>query len=339
MKIAVALVLANSAVVTQSQPWDWGDDTEWAQYDETKAVCRALRNREPPASDRPTREQARALQGCDSQALYYGIGMPPDPIRARQCAFLEAEPSDDLVFGGRPMLMTIYANGIGAARDLDVAIHLACGYQGAPAEVDGRIRHLVELRDTGWTGNDFHVCDDITSGFMMGHCAGQEAARNDVRRAAILERTTRGWSEADRRAFASLQRALEAYVSSRNLEIDMSGTMRGALQVGAEEVVKDEFVRTIDQLEGGAAPRFDHAQFEAADAELNRAYREAMRGEFSDCPGCVTADGIRDAQRAWLRYRDAFLAFAAVHYPQVSRDSLAAWLTQQRTALLRPEPE
>ena len=45
-------------------------------------------------------------------------------------------------------------------------------------------------------------------------------------------------------------------------------------------------------------------------------------------------DGIRDAQRAWLRYRDAFLAFAALRYPQVTRDSLSAWLTEKRTKML-----
>jgi hypothetical protein len=56
-----------------------------------------------------------------------------------------------------------------------------------------------------------------------------------------------------------------------------------------------------------------------------------------ESPGAVTREGIRDAQRAWLRYRDSFLAFASVKYPKISRDSLAAWLTDKRTAMLIPE--
>ncbi|PSJ41689.1 lysozyme inhibitor LprI family protein [Allosphingosinicella deserti] len=50
--------------------------------------------------------------------------------------------------------------------------------------------------------------------------------------------------------------------------------------------------------------------------------------------GAVTRTGIRDAQRAWLRYRDAFLAFAKVKFPAVASDSLAAWLTDKRTEML-----
>ena len=35
------------------------------------------------------------------------------------------------------MLMTIYANGVGAARDLDLATALACQVEGAAAKSDG----------------------------------------------------------------------------------------------------------------------------------------------------------------------------------------------------------
>jgi uncharacterized protein YecT (DUF1311 family) len=339
VKIAAVLALSSSALLTASQSYDWSDDTQWDGFEESKAICRSVRNLEPPASDRPTLAQARALQDCSSEALYYGIGIPPDPVRARQCAFLEMDSDEGLVFGDRSMLMTMYANGVGAQRNLDVAIHLACGIEGAPAEVDGRVRHLAELRDTHWTGNDFHLCDDVTSGLMMGHCSGHAASIAEARRAAVLVRLAAGWSEAQRRAFAPLQQAEQAYAHARAEEIDLTGSARGAFAVTAEEQVNEEFLRTLDQLEGSAAPDLTHAQFEAADGELNRVYRELMRAEHFDCPGCVTAEGIRAAQRAWLRYRDAFLAFAAVRYPQLQRDSLSALLTRQRIAILREGAE
>jgi uncharacterized protein YecT (DUF1311 family) len=55
--------------------------------------------------------------------------------------------------------------------------------------------------------------------------------------------------------------------------------------------------------------------------------------------GTLDREAARAAQRAWLGYRDAFVAFAAAKYPGVSRDSMAAWLTRQRTRMLLGEAE
>lgn len=340
-RFAAAAVLAGLSALAAAQ--DWGDvrDEYSKDYAESKALCRQLKRFEPPAADRPSAAAARTLKGCDSEALYYGIGVKRDPDKARQCAFLEAQKpvEQQAVFGGRTMLMTIYANGVGAKRNLDVAAHLACGIEGAPAETDGRVRHLTELKAKRWTGSDFHYCDDITSGFAMGHCAGQSARIGSVERDSKLERLTSGWTPAERKGFEAVKSAHAAYVDARGSgEIDLMGTDRAALQIGAEEQLKDELLETLQRLSAGRAPVFSRAAFAAEDAKLNAAYRKRLAGiEPVDSPGAVTKAGVRGAQRAWLRYRDAFLAFAAVKFPNVTRDSLAAWLTQKRTAMLSEE--
>ena len=346
MKIVATLGLAifGFALAAGVQTQDWGDSEEsWTSsedFERSKALCRELRDREPPEADRPTPAQARALQGCDSEALYYGIGRPADPVTARQCAFLELGGDSGSVFSGRTMLMTIYANGVGARRDLDVAIHLACGVDGAPAESHGRVSHLAELRDGHWTGNDFGYCDDITSGLAMGYCAYHDAAIAGASRDARFATIAARWTPREHQLFALLRQGHDAYVSAHGEgEVDLTGTARGAMAIHAEEALRDEFLTMIERLDAGRAPRLSSARFPAADAALNAAYREAMRGPFYDSPGSVTREGIRNAQRAWLRYRDAFLAFAASHYAQMPRDSLAAWLTEQRTALLRQGSE
>jgi len=343
VKIAGALIglaALGFGLAAGAQTEDWGDRNDsWAsseEYESSKALCRELRDREPPDADRPTPAQARALPGCDSEALYYGIGRPADPVKARQCAFLEMERDAGSVFSGRTMLMTIYANGVGARRDLDVAIHLACGVDGAPAESHGRVSHLAELRDRSWSGSDFGYCDAITSGLAMGYCAGHDARIAGARRDARLAQLSARWTPRERRLLAPLRQAVDAYATAHGEgEIDLTGTARGAMTVGAEEALRDEFLAMIERLETGRAPHFSTARFQAADAALNAAYREAMRGPFYESPGSVTREGIQTAERAWLRYRDAFLAFAALRYPQLPRDSLAAWLTEQRTLLLR----
>lgn len=345
MKIVAALAAAAFLLLAGAADpaWDWGDaNDEWNSspgFESSKALCRQLRGREPPSADRPDAATATALQGCDSEALYYGIGVPADPVRARQCAFLEAERADgEGPFSGRAMLMTIYANGAGAKRDLDVAIHLACGVDGAPMESHGRVMHLAELKAERWTGSDFHFCDDITSGLAGGYCAHHGARIAGAARAAALAALTGRWSEAEKRALERLRRAHANYAEARSGgEVDLAGTLRAAFQVEAEEALHIELFDMLRRLAAGDAPHFTAAQLRAADAELNAEYRKVMRGSFEDYPGAVTREGIRSAQRAWLGYRDAFLAFAAVKFPEVPRESLAAWLTRQRIELLRPE--
>jgi hypothetical protein len=337
--LAVALAIAAAA----EAPWDWGDTKdEWnssPDFDRSKALCRKVRGREPPASDGPDRAAAASLKGCDSEALYYGIGMPEDPVRARQCAFLEAEREDGGVFSGRTMLMTIYANGVGAKRDLDVAIHLACGVEGAPMESHGRVTHLAELKAKAWKGRDFHFCDDITSGLAMGYCASHSANMAGPLREKALAAMSAGWTAAEKQAFARLRTAHEAYVEAHGSgEVDLTGTARGAMVVGAEEALREELVKVLERLRSGRALPTPAARLPAEDAALNAAYRRRLRevaegGEFSG----MTPASVRTAERAWLRYRDSFLAFAAVKFPRVPRDELAAWLTRQRTALLMAE--
>ena len=116
------------------------------------AVCKRLEDRAPPAADRPTPAQARALKDCDSEALYYGEKGPPDFVKARLCAFQEddegkGDSRTEDVFAGQTILMQLYANGLGGVkRDLDQATAYACAIDGAPAEVDGRVQHLQALK-------------------------------------------------------------------------------------------------------------------------------------------------------------------------------------------------
>jgi uncharacterized protein YecT (DUF1311 family) len=330
--LALAAALAAAIAAAPAPRWDWGDVKDDYGMEASKALCRQLKGREPPASDRPSAAEAQALEGCDSEKLYYGIGVRADPVKARQCAFLEAGRDDGDVFSGRTMLMMVYANGKGARQDYDVAIHLACGIEGAPAESDGRVTDLAERRKRGDRDGDFDFCDGITSGLAAGYCASHAAGVDEAKRAAAWARLTAGWPVADRQALVRLKAAHKAFAGAHSEgELDLSGTLRGAIAIGAEEALAKELLAMVEQLEAGRAPAYGHAQYAAADAALNARYRKALAAvEPNGGPGAVTREGIRGAQRAWIAYRDAFLAFAAPRYPKVSRESLATWLTLKR---------
>lgn len=338
--LAVSALLLGLGGYAGAQVEDWGDARDEIssspEYYRSKAICRRLKGRRAPASDAPDPATAAKLKGCDSEALYYGIGMKADPVRARQCAFIEMEGEGASVFSGRTMLMTVYANGLGGTRDLDLATHFACEIDGAPAESHGRILHLQELKAKNWSGRDFHYCDDITSGLAMGYCADHGAAISGARRDAALAGLTDRWNGAEKQAFASLREAHAAFVEAHgNGELDLAGTARAAMQIGAEERLRDELIDMLQRLTKGAAPRFGQERFRAADANLNSAYRKRLNDAAqADHVGAVNRGGIRDAQRTWLRYRDSFLAFARIKFPEVPRESLAAWLTEKRVAML-----
>lgn len=50
--------------------------------------------------------------------------------------------------------------------------------------------------------------------------------------------------------------------------------------------------------------------------------------------GSINADGVRDTQRAWLRHRDAWVAFAVTRWPETAADAWRARLTDSRTRML-----
>ncbi len=326
---------------TRVAGFDWGNPggelAQETRYARSQALCRAVAGREPPAADRPGADAARALAGCDAEALYYGIGVARDPARARQCAFTQ-QPTDQMLepFAGRAMLMTIYANGEGAARDLDLAVRLACTIEGAePAEYDRRVIHLANLRTRNWQGRNFSYCDDIDPGLGTGLCASHRAALARPQREAAQRTLIARWTPGQRQAYEPLRRAFEEFVAaSASGDLARSGTSHVSLRNRLEQGLRDQFADMLQRLESGRAPSFTSGQLRTEDLQLNQAYRARLADERQyDAPG-ITPDSIQNAQRAWLRFRDAFLAFAAVKYPQVPRDSLAAWITQNRSQII-----
>ena len=349
MKATLQLAFAASALLATfsaaAAEWNWADDqqqiTQGPEYVASKVICRRLRDLKPPATDRPDATTAAVLgPSCNAEALYYGIGVPSAPVRARQCAFVQREagrasPNGDEAFGGAAMLMTIYANGVGATRDLDLATALACQVNGAPAEVDGRVTHLQKLKAEHRSGHDFSFCDDVTSGYAGGLCAAHDAAIANVQRSDRLARLTNAWPPVDKTAFAKFWTAEEAYVkASGDNEVDLSGTLRAALVIEHEQQLEDDFAGMLADLEMGRLSVPPAGDFEAADADLNVAYRRVMSAK-DPVSGTVTKSGIHRAQLAWLHYRDAWVAFAAVKYPGTSADGLRARLTRERTKQLQ----
>jgi uncharacterized protein YecT (DUF1311 family) len=290
-----------------------------------------------PAADENTSKDA----SCVAEDLYYGPagnGAGADPVAARACAWRERDAHTDEPFGGPAILSMLYANGSGVKKNIPLAKRFVCEAGGAPAEVSARLDHL----DGSPTGSiPYDVCDDVTSGYMAGFCAQREGKIQSHQRDGRLAALMQSWTPDQRAAYTQLRKAADAYFDkSVSEEVDMSGTLRGAMAEGARQALEDGFVAFLQKCENGELPSGTAAEYKKADAELNAAYAHVMKALKPDengftSQGTVKAEGVRRTEVAWIKYRDAWVEFGKVKYPQVSADAWRKALTDERTEDLR----
>lgn len=315
---------------------NWGTEkselTSTPEYAKSKAICRRLGDLEPPERDEPTPAQTKALKGCSSETLYYGEGARPDYVKARLCAFTEADGGvDDNIFSGSTILMQVYANGLGVPRNLDLATSYACQIDGAPAEINGRVLHIQTMKTKA---GRLDYCDDVTSGLGEGYCEARKSDQAGVGRDGRLAAMVSRLPAAAKPLYGPMKTAFDAFVDAHgDGEVDLSGTARAAMVIQEEDSVRDQFAKDLGRLLSGGWPAATDAV--AADSQMNASYRRALAwasGKNNDTT--IKAEDIRKAQRAWLVYRDAFIRFAAAAAPSAARNAVAARLTELRTAEL-----
>jgi uncharacterized protein YecT (DUF1311 family) len=315
-----------------------------ASHSASAQECEKVKLTDFPKADLPTtidtsHSMQEKLKQQGSYKFYYGIGVPVDYVRARHLAFCEMalNKEEDDPFAGPSILLMIYANGFGVKRDLDIGIRLACAnIQAADAEIEGRIDHLKKLKSGELTGV-IDICDDITSGYMMGFCSSVHAELAGIRRKAIIDSVIQAWPEKDREAYSSLRKVASTFFDTRVLsEVDMSGTARTAEAIGEGESLEDGFKDEILQaVKCSFDPRTEQ-QWKAADAKLNAVYAKIMNAKTTNLnpePN-VTKESIKATQRTWIKYRDAWVAFGAIRCPTTSAASLKTALTKERTKQL-----
>jgi uncharacterized protein YecT (DUF1311 family) len=297
-------------------------DSNWQMVSpQIKSICRSFQNAGVPAADKPNAELTQSLKKCDAAALYYKA----DFVGARQCAYFTSDYS---------VLTMIYANGKGVKRNWDLAIHFACQAGFAPAEIESRVQHLLQLRNNHSNTASFDRCDDVTSGYMMGICATQQEQLAQQRRQRQLATLTSGWSETEKQAFSQLQHAANGFFITRSTnEVDQSGTARVELQLEEQDSLQDDLLTAFKKLAQGEFPVYSNTQAVKLDQQLNQLYQRIIHNK-NFAVGTVERVNVEKTQKIWLKYRDAWVAFGKLKYPQVSAQSWKTWLTEKRIAML-----
>jgi uncharacterized protein YecT (DUF1311 family) len=298
-----------------------------------EALCTAASHANFPVADLPPKGDKGEAKSGESYRHYYGIATPVDYAAARRAAFQERERGDSLVFGGSAILMMLYGNGLGVKRDLDLAIKLACATGHAPAEFEGRVMHLNGMRAAA-ADRLFDFCDDVTSGYMMGHCANLAEERQNAQREHELAKLVTKWPPEHLRTLETLKGALEKYASARaGQENDLSGADRGLVISETLGAMRQGLLEALQSYEQGKLPEHSDEDYRRADAELNRTYKATLSKPQPYTT--ITAAGIKTTERAWIGYRDAWVALAAQRYPGLSPIAIKTWLTLQRIEQLR----
>ncbi|HEX2060862.1 MAG TPA: lysozyme inhibitor LprI family protein [Thermoanaerobaculia bacterium] len=227
------------------------------------------------------------------------------------------------------------------ARNFDAATYFLCQAEEsiAPAEFDGMMEHLQNMR-AGKETAPLRFCDHVTSGYGSTYCANvawDEAMPKleaRISRIGNAELRKRGIAYADAEA-------------SRIGEQSKGGTGSSAILLHAEIEQKTRLADTLEALTKKRAPAVTDAEAKAADAELNAAYKAVQKtlDELSVDDEETFAEWktrLRDAQRAWIAYRDAFATYYAERWkgtapPEVLRREVITYLTRKRSAELRKE--
>ena len=314
----------------------FAENRDTANLSRTDELCASVASVVPPDSDRPSPADLAGLKGCDSEALYFGIGRKADPAQARNCAFAEAAGEDEQAvrgYSGRHMLMMIYANGRGAKQNIPYAQHLACTSSFAPAERTERVDHLQAMAD----GNDrreFDYCDDATAGVTGGFCEAHHARIETQSLNAIIDAFAATLSPKAKPYFARLVAQQKLWGEARaSNETDLSGTLRSAFEIQEVQLQLRDFTQMLGRLERKPLPRLGKMQLQAANTRMNDALIR-LSGHEAIGGTTIGFDGIRQAQTAFLAYRQAWGNFASIAYPQWDHDAAQAWVTMKRADML-----
>lgn len=272
-----------------------------------------------------------------SYCLYYGIDCDADPVKARLYAiheYLDSAPGGEL--GAREMLLTIYANGVGAKRNFDLAMKFCCEAGGwAEAESQGRKAHIAQLKKDNWKGNDFSFYDDITSGYMQGACAKHNYNMNASERRKKYSALISHWSAKDKAELVQLKTVMDSFISMRTQnEVDLSGTARAAFVWEEQDGLEQAFLDNLIALEKDSVPNYSQNDFNKIDARLNELYRFLGTKDTIGYSTIVFHD-IKATEIEWVRYRDAWVNFCKIKYPSLNPIRIMVWQTKKRVVMLK----
>ncbi len=215
-------------------------------------------------------------------------------------------------------LAEMYANGDeDTEQDFSAAIHFICGKNVmAPAEQWGMLEHVLKM-ERGLTDDPLDFCDHATSRDGGIKCAGrrddEETPDFEARYAAIAKTP----------ALEALKETADAFIDKDAFwegEQYRGGTMYAYAETHARLDRQKQFITMLEKFTAERAPAASDADVTGADAELNASYKKRIDSiepcdpEIMNCKPPLEPENLRNAQRAWIAYRDAWIRYYLDHW-------------------------
>ena len=325
--LALSLLLLAAPAAAQD---DWGEP-------EAQKTCASFEKYQPGPAARATEGDRKAF-GREKNCFghFYSADVKPDYDKGRRCCLVRGDCNRELAM--------VFANGWGTPRDLDAATYFLCraGDEMAPAEQWGMLKHLADLR-SGQEKGDLDYCEAVTSGAGMAWCAGLDYDRDKVewaRRIAAVERTL---AKDALPALAALRKAAEAFSeadAALTADPNRGGTIYPSMVLSGQIERGEDFASALERYTRKRAPAATADALKKADGALNAAFKKLL-ADSEPCPtddpcGNLDREVVRNAQRAWIPYRDAWIAFYRLRWkgaapPEALDREISTALTTQRT--------
>jgi len=312
---------------------------------ETKASCDAL-----------SHNHGAELR-CDGLSLYYS-NFPGHIEMARSFALSElglfgkkgapAAPSaaETSIDGADALtLAMIYANGEGVTRNLPLARQFVC-QDGDGVAISPADELLQQFDDAVKKDGRFDACQDGGGAFGRSfnyQCLGLQGEQALEEIPKREEPILTGSSPEQRASFKKLAAAYndfqDAYSVLKATECE-GGTGCGPISENADLTIERTWLAALSAVQAGSPPcsTVSAATFAQLDSDLNKQYKDELHDSYMDTSANdqskPIAPLVRAADRAWLKYRDAWISYGHLRWPAVPADQWRAWQTKEWIDLL-----
>jgi hypothetical protein len=348
MRVSGCMLLAALALAQPARAQDYPNLEEYAREKvDTGApwyrACMKVKDLPPPKEDAPAAALMASLGECDALDLYYGTADDPAATQAdwdkvRACA---------LANNDHAVLTMLYANGLGVKFNPDLALQHACSGNGMTIDPRVVAQAIMDVQRSGRPPRPpYDICDAAVSGRAQIRCGQLSEAQSDAEDARELDELSRDWSAPQKAALARLHQAAMEYADAWGEESDEDTLAEdGAVPspIGSERVrQKAQFIGDIEDAEDGRLPKYTPARAAALEKRLEQSLRESLNPEpaadaGADAETGPSPDDVRNTQRAWLAYRDAWVAYGRARYPRVPAYAWKAWLAERRIGQLEDD--
>lgn len=310
--------------------------------DEAEKICAGYKNYSPGPDAVPTDEDRRLFMNekvCGG-FIEESIGNLKELNEFRRCCLIIGNCNRELAM--------IFANAWGAGRDYDAALYFLCraADEMAAAEQWAMIGHIQEMRKDK-NPQDLLYCDYASSGAGQLYCGLIEKDLKDTGRENKIEKLRKTLDQKSQEKLGDLVKATEKFAGEEGALAavpDIGGTGYPAEVLSEQGKIYDDAVSAIIRFAGKRASEASVERLKKADADLNNAYKSAM----ANPPECVICsdpktegvNALRDAQRAWIKWREAWILFYQTRWraaaaADVLKREITTELTVERTKKLR----